>query len=114
MEKISFDKNELIFIAKVLDQRRLFLHYNLRSTLPKDHSTVKNKILKGINSRSSAFTMALQRRELVYLNHALTQYFITAIRAEIFEGEKQFIHLLKSIAEILGEDFEETFSNLFE
>jgi len=114
VEKVLFEQEELIWLAKVLDQRRLFLKYTLRTSLSKDHTSIKNKILSGINEMVDQYLIVAPKREFVYLCHALTQYFIMSYRAGIFDNERKFLKTLKSITVSINEDFEDILSGLFE
>ncbi|MEJ2006249.1 MAG: hypothetical protein P8X57_15095 [Cyclobacteriaceae bacterium] len=72
------------------------------------------KLLGGINSQTDSFLLSAPKREFIYVGHALIQYFIAAIRAGIFDQEKEHLQILKSIAESIDEDFDGLISNLFE
>ena len=113
MVRVTLSKEELIFTAKVLDQRRLYCEYVLKKSIAKDHISIKKKILFGINTSKQQQVIIAPRRELVYLSHSLIQYFIISIKEGIYENEEKYVSILKNIADVLNEDIEIIVKNLF-
>ncbi|MCA6073788.1 hypothetical protein [Fulvivirga sedimenti] len=109
----SLKRDELIFLGKVLDQRRMFFKVFNKSKPSKDHLNIKRKILSGINFEDTVSTISFQKRELAYLNNVLLQYFISLLKNDLFQDEKQYIHLLKEFTEKLGENNIKVFDELF-
>ena len=110
--KLTLTVKELIFIAKVLDQRRFYLKSVFNKGISKDHDSIKRKILNGINSSNAVIIFSGSRREMVYLKNALSQYFIALIRSNIIDDEKNYIKLLSEIILLLDEDLNEVFKGL--
>jgi hypothetical protein len=111
--RVKLSKEELIFTAKVLDQRRLYCEYVLKKFITKDHISIKKKILFGINTKDHHHVIVAPRRELVYLSHSLIQYFIVSIKEGIYENEEKYVSILKQLAHVLNEDIEIVMKNLF-